>query len=48
MEGGDEGVVSVVEQREGLGAVRVGLVELDRVMDNGVRMQVLGLLAGVL
>ena len=29
VEGCDEGLVCVVEQRKGLGAVRVGLVELD-------------------
>lgn len=41
MEGCDEGLVCVAEQRERLGAVRVGFVELDGVVDNGVRVQML-------
>lgn len=36
MEGSNEGIVGVVEESEGLGAVGVGLVELDRVVDDGV------------
>lgn len=47
MEGCDEGVVSIVEKGERLGAVGVGLVVLDRVVDNGVGMQMLCLLAEV-
>lgn len=45
MERGDEGVVCVVEEGERLGAIRVGLVELDRVMDDGVGVQMLCWLA---
>lgn len=47
MEWGDEGIVRVVEEGERLGAIRVGLVELDRVMDDGVGMQMLCWLADV-
>lgn len=36
VEGRDEGVVCVVEEGEGLGAVGVGLVELDRVVHDRV------------
>ena len=41
MKRGDEGVVCVMEKGERLGAIRVGLVELDRVMDDWVGMQML-------
>ena len=47
MEGGDERVVCVVEEGEGLGAVGVGFVEFDRVVDDRVRVQMLGMLAGL-
>lgn len=46
MEGGDYRVVGVVEEGERLCAVRVGLVELDAIVDDWVGMQMLGLLAG--
>lgn len=48
MEGGDEGVVCVVEESEGFGAIGVGLVELDRVVDDGVGVQVLCLVSWAL
>jgi hypothetical protein len=47
VERGDEGVVRVVKEGERLGAIGVGLVELDRVMDDGVGVQMLCWLADV-
>lgn len=41
VQGRDEGVIGGVEEGEGFGAVGVGLVELEGVVDDGVGLEVL-------